>query len=435
MLTAAEVGVIESILWSVFALFTCSAAWVKYYESGQTTQQKTLTRENYRAKWLQIKNSRFIALPELGIKWLLEAAEKLPALSHVGVRWWIGSALGRHSLVVFWCLSIGVGVAATFSREAGAAAAIGCFVLIEVTSRNDWPKIQSTALSLCCIAAVVFWPRAVLELPLLIAAGILLVTLPFFAVVLAFVFGAVFEDFEDIDERKWLLVGAAMSVSMVITVVAIAVGTVAAPHLPVPQTLQLVSANILCDGVTMYATVMVLGLAVGQNKTLPIPVAIFLDLLIAAGLACLSLWLGVIGTELQVEPMGVLQVLMGRDPSGANYELGPLFWAMHTVFLPTVTYLGIIIAAWIGRLVVLPVLRVFERGREVESPHNHTAMLIGFFAVVFLVLAGAAARMQENMQSSSDRPESGGTISEGRAGDVPVAVRSDPLSQGAWTWQ
>jgi hypothetical protein len=399
MPTRSELFVVRLVLWGIAGVFAFGAAWFQFRESGQTEAQKQETRRFYQEKWEALERSSLRNLPNLVVGWLLSAVSELPAFAHRATELWFRSHRTWLIFVWVWCILIGVGIAVTFSWYSGLIAAVGSFVLVKLTARDDWPKRQGVVLGVAGLAAAILWPRAALTLPVWGAASLMLVTLPFLAPALGFVCGAFAEKFPQLTVDRWTLFGFSVAVSMAITVLALAVGALAVPRAAIPRTNQLLSANILCDGITVSGTILILRYGTVERKY-PIPVAVCLSLVAAAALACFSLWIGVLGTDLQLSIPAVFHVIVGRNPSGASLELGPFFWSMHTAFIPTATYLLLVATCWIGRLLVLPVHGLFARGKQIDNPHRHTAMLFALMAVIFGLLGSGVGFIQ-------DRPTDG----------------------------
>ncbi len=193
-----------------------------------------------------------------------------------------------------------------------------------------------------------------------------------------------------VDADSWAVLGVATAVSFFVTLCAFLIGDQIAPDDWIPQTLQMLLCNVAFDGFTMLATFAILARAVGDKRKYPIPMAILIDVAVAALFACSSLWLGLIGTDHALSMSQVLGVLFARSAENTTvYAFGPYFWAMHTTFLPTLGYMALILLFWVAKLVVLPVAGVLKRGRKTDiKPHSLTA---GVFAFVGAVALGAVA--------------------------------------------
>lgn len=98
------------------------------------------------------------------------------------------------------------------------------------------------------------------------------------------------------EEAPWLLAGGATIFSILITLLAMFAGHLSEINAFLPLTLQMLFSNITFDAITMLATFWILRSAIGPNRHFSIPIAIILDLFLAAILACGSLWFGLVGT-------------------------------------------------------------------------------------------------------------------------------------------
>ena len=164
-----------------------------------------------------------------------------------------------------------------------------------------------------------------------------------------------------------------------------------APDLQVPQTFQMLVSNVLLDGVTMLVTFELLAWAVKKHTMLRIPAAISFDVVVAAVLACASLYFGLVLTEQALTIIETINVLLGRAPEGIGVEFGPYFWAMHTTFLPTLVYIGLILLTWLAK-VLLGLSRLFFKiGYESSNPLSFT---YGVLNAVWAMFAATAGIMQ-----------------------------------------
>ncbi|WP_323762451.1 hypothetical protein [Maricaulis sp.] len=157
--------------------------------------------------------------------------------------------------------------------------------------------------------------------------------------------------------------------SLALTFSALALGSFLEPMAPLPQMLQLVVCNAIFDGLTLMLTIRVLQFATrgafrrGSSDivaSLKVLVAIVVDIGIAAGLAFLSLYIGLFGSEFQVSAVEALRVLVGQAPNGEGLEFGPYFWVMHTAFIPTAMYLLGLVLLILMKLIATVFYNVFS---------------------------------------------------------------------------
>jgi hypothetical protein len=209
-----------------------------------------------------------------------------------------------------------------------------------------------------CVAAVYVLVETALYAPLFFSTLFIILFFPIF-IIASYIGLALIFDFQsairfEITSNSRIIelsVGAGFSVAL--TLCGLTLGHLLYPHSPVPQTLQMITANAVFDGLTVVTTIIVLQWAVapgGFRTTLRIPAAIVLDIGLAALWACCSLLLGLILTPDALSISEVVSILIGLDPGGKNREFGPYFWVMHTAFIPTATYLSFIMVSYFLKL-------------------------------------------------------------------------------------
>ena len=182
-----------------------------------------------------------------------------------------------------------------------------------------------------------------------------------------------------------LLLGLSVGLSFSITFFTFWFGRLVSAESPIPQTGQMLLSNVLFDGGTMLITLLILDWAIKKKSFLRIPAAILLDVVVAAVLACASLYFGLFLSENHLSIQQVMWVLVGRSPAGLGMELGPYFWAMHTTFIPTFIYMAVILVAWIGKIVLVFIELVFRKSFLLKNPFTLTAALFALLATIFVV--------------------------------------------------
>lgn len=146
-----------------------------------------------------------------------------------------------------------------------------------------------------------------------------------------------------------------VSLSLIMTFGAFLVGHYFEPDAYVPQTLQMVASNAIFDGLTFAVTLFVMKRLErfrGWFAILVLLGLIAVDLLIAAVLAMASLYVGLLGTPEALSIAEVANILIGLSADGSDYSAGPLFWVMHTAFLPTIGYMAFILFWTLAKLIV-----------------------------------------------------------------------------------
>ncbi len=278
-------------------------------------------------------------------------------------------------------------------------------VLAVVLSRSEKKALDflfvSSLLGVSAITTVC-WMLIVLRLNIYYAAPAMLLIFPLYWYALVFMATAVISLF---DKGDWsgdsialFLLGVALGFTT--TFIALLIGHVADPQAYVPQTFQMLASNIIFDGFTMVVTFAILSWATRRTGVLRIPVAIFFDLLAAAVLACASLYFGLVFTAHALSFRELLHILVARSLDGSRFELSPYFWAMHTTFLPTFFYLGLVLLCWLAKLLLSVVKAFFGKGHTHSHPFKLTAALCGLVAAFFTFFYFAA---DQGKQYAEDR--------------------------------
>lgn len=183
-----------------------------------------------------------------------------------------------------------------------------------------------------------------------------------------------------------IVAGATLPLSILLTILSLAAGHAFYPEALLPQKAQLFISKLGFDLLTASTTLLLFS-AAARRKGSALPMYLLLATVVAAAFAAGSLFFGLAGSADALTIRQVLWVLVGRTPDGSDLELGPLFWAMHTTFIPLLVLVVALLAAWTGKALLLPVHWFFGLGQERTNPHALTAAMLGIFAAVFGGLA------------------------------------------------
>ena len=415
--------VVKSVCWAIAAFAGLFAAWFELRDRWQTKDDRHLTRHYYRKIWQNIQQTGLLLLPEKVIVSFLTAKTAL-----VDKLWDFFDSQPVGVIKTFCFISPLIGIAVGWITSGwilalvfGATLATFSIILIlAIQSTDIKPKniiiagilaiAMYIAICLSGVAAGMILLKIVLDLNISLATLIMVVLFP----VYAFFFGipllalAIAASYSDKTVNNLFVAGMAMAASFSVTLIALLVGHVADPTCWVPKTMQMLVSNVIFDGLTMLATILILTQAVPPRRRISIPLAVCLDVVVAAIFACTSLYCGVAFTERHLGIVEVARVLVALSPDGGHFEIGPYFWAMHTTFIPTLLYLAIIIFCWIGKMFILPVAAIFKRGGLVEKPHNLTAGVFAFVTVVFGVIGGCIDKTID----STPTPQEKKTVSQ-----------------------
>ncbi|MEE8391936.1 MAG: hypothetical protein V3S14_14220, partial [Anaerolineae bacterium] len=304
-----------------------------------------------------------------------------------------------------WILALVLGVALTVPLSVDFL-----FIIRMVTGSNN--DADKAIVSVLIIALCLFWIatglallKVVLGLNIVLATLVMIVLLPAYALSIGLPLVGLADCVGRSQESRanWFAFGMTMAASFSITMIALMVGYMADSTCWVPKTMQMLGSNVIFDGLTMLATIMILTLAVPPQRRIPIPLAVCLDVVVAAVFACASLYCGVAFTDRHLGIIETARVLVALSPDGGHFEIGPYFWAMHTTFIPTLLYLILITFCWVGKLLVLPVASILSRGAVVEKPHSLTAGVFLFIAAVFGVIGAGIDRTIDSTPSRQEK--------------------------------
>lgn len=148
-----------------------------------------------------------------------------------------------------------------------------------------------------------------------------------------------------------------ITASLMLTYGAFVIGHMIDPAAYVPQTLQMIVSNAVFDGLTFALTLLIMRLvsllhAESVSTLFVLLLLIIADLAIAALLAIGSIFFGLLGTEHAVSIGECVRVLIGLSPHEASLDFGPIFWVMHTAFIPTAIYLAFVGVMTLSKVVM-----------------------------------------------------------------------------------
>jgi hypothetical protein len=392
-MTPDTLWIIKVIFGCLGGLFTALAAVFTFCETAQNEKYDD-TRAWFGAKWEAINYSRWLTLPEQTVVWFLQVGKK-DWTAVVGDAFFNRDWLSRP--IAFIVTAFSFFALTYFAGVYGAVVAIVLAVPILVGIVANRPfeikwlgdKISDLYSGLSIVitfgGAVILWTVLLLQLSIYYVAPIMFLLFPiyWFLFLLPVLMLTDLRFISPETMRRLILFALGVAAGFTATFIALLVGHVADPVAPVPQTFQMLASNVLIDGLTMVVTFSILSWAVERGWLFSIPLAVFLDLLAAAVLACCSLYFALVGTEHALSVHEVLNVLVAHSPDGSRVELSPYFWTMHTTFLPTLAYLALILVTWFAKLILTPVKWFFGKGHEHKSPLKLTAALCGMIAVVF----------------------------------------------------
>ncbi len=406
--------IVKTVCLAIAASAGIFAAWFELRDRWQTEDDRQRTRTYYRKIWQTIQQTGLLLLPEKAITEFLTAktafVAKARGLLDSLPDWLFITLIFTAPVVGFvagWLasgriLALVLGVPLTvfpllyFLLETN---------MITPSENTTIDSVIITVFCLCWLATGLALLKVVLDLNIVLATLVMIVFFPVYALFIGIPLVGLADNAGRSQESKanWFVFGMTLAVSFSLTLIALLLGNVADSTCWVPKTMQMLGSNVIFDGLTVLATIMILTLAVPPQRRIPIPLAICLDVAVAAVFAWASLYCGVAFTDRHLSIIETARVLVALSPDGGRFEIGPYFWAMHTTFIPTLLYLILITLCWVGKLLVLPVASILSRGAVVERPHRLTAGVFLFIATVFGVIGKGIDRKIDSTPSRQEK--------------------------------
>lgn len=388
-----NLAVLEMAVASLCGLFLLAAAVAEAMHRVMIGRE-TIVKDWFSSWWLSVHNGPWLCLPELAVRHTLNAkvaitrlviatGQPRQSLLSVGFASLLISATGFW---VFWGSIVGVATIVSFSG----------FVLVsinlDIRENAVYRLIAVIVLGIFHMSGALIWIVIALDTNIILSALIMLLTFPTVAVSVSMIVYGLSSILTDSSEMEFIspavIPAFAMSSSFFITFLALTIGNSVDSRFYLPQTPQMLISNVFFDGLTMVVTFALLSWSVLKPGVLRIPVAIGLDVLVAGVLACSSLYFGLVFTVQSLSVPNTVNILFAKSPDGGGVELSPFFWAMHTTFLPTIGYVSMILLAWVGKSMLMPVVWTAEMGADNPKPLHLTSGLLAVVAIFFAIIEG-----------------------------------------------
>lgn len=408
VMSAAEILVLQVGAKLIGVIFAACAAVLAFLEILKEEKGENV-RQWFRRRWDIINECAWIRLPEISLRAFLNAERFFTAhVIRLYTIKWLGSCVVLQvalSLVMIVLLSINVCANAIL-----ASCLFVAYILLHNTVPSQYSILRIISNFVKCLALILWMlPIAsyIFTTDLIMAALFMTLSFPLYGAVIVLLLRYVTDTWlvvasrtyrnaimpnqylHNMDNvgkiRSWKgdLFAIAMAISSAVTLVCLVLGRICDINAWVPQTPQMLLSNVICDGLTVMATIYVLTIALRGNILVRVPIAIMLDIMIGGFLACASLYFGVVGTQHDVHVDEVLNILLGRSIDGSVWNLGPYFWAMHTVFLPTICFLSFIMVTWAAKCLLIPVHHFFGAASHSKRPLALSAALAGIGSAIF----------------------------------------------------
>jgi hypothetical protein len=243
---------------------------------------------------------------------------------------------------------------------------------------------------------VLVWANWTTELPLVLGIVVITAVAPFLWA--ATCFGLWLrtrrpESHDDVTAERITLISFGICAGLVQTYWAMGFGHIISPGAHVPQQMQMLTANVLCDATTLILTFRLLSWTAKGRSLLRLPFALVFGLAAAALLACMSLYLGLVGTNNQLSWDLVFQTFTGRVVGASAF--GPYFWVMHTTSIPIIVILLFIGFCWTAKVTLAIARAFFWKSREIKSPLSLTIALCALCAAVLSLIIFVITNVQE----------------------------------------
>lgn len=425
-------GLVLKILAGLFALL---AALFTFLSALQNKKHEK-TRLWYQLKWKKINHSKWLRMPEVIVKVIVSFKENL----HMRILLVAKKDFAIYFLFFDVLILFIYGIVVLYLNVNYLLVSLLILVVFIISVYIVKASSVSYILFLLFTVDSLIWIFIVLETHLIYSTLAMFFLIPCFVFLLSsplVLFGYIFRVKAQMGIKTataLALLGFSIGISFFVTFLSFLVGSLISSQSYIPQTFQMLMSNVILDGITMLFTFKILGWSIAKKPWARIPLAVLLDIMVAAILACLSLYLGLLFSEHQLSLKEVLFVLIGRSVSGEDIELGPYFWAMHTTFIPTCLYLMFIIVAWLGKSTLLPVRWFFGKGHEHQNPLALTATLFALIATIFGVIGYATDGIEKHNDKEQKKAKIANYVSHKPATKIyflnKVGVNCNHISPG-----
>ncbi len=145
---------------------------------------------------------------------------------------------------------------------------------------------------------------------------------------------------------------------------------------------KLIVANVICDVITILCTYQIL-LWIQKANLFPFTLfAILFDIAIAAFLATVALYYGLLGTPEEITHAEAINILLFKFRDGSAFGIDPYFWIMHTTFIPTLIYLSILFLALVAKYPATWITEFLTSASTADKPHLATATTFAFIGIL-----------------------------------------------------
>lgn len=408
-MTSKSFLVLQIVFSSLGAISGAITSYFAIRYAVKTPSEEDALKDKFKRVYTAINIIPWGRLPEEKISWLLGTKTKVTSwIANLGYK--DGPVkITFYSNFLTSCLAGWFLLGWTGVLVLGIPVAFLLLILTIDINMETWPTIVRILLWVCWLVPTTITMIVFLKLATIVQLGMATILtaalIPVYAMAIFFLLvllgGLLGSQSENMNRQfkgnafeYMISFSAGCAISFSVTLAAMLIGHAAQDNAWVPQRISMLISNVLFDGLTLITTLFILEKAIKPETRLSIPIAIVLDVLLAAAFACSSLWFGLRLTEHPIALRETLNILCFHSIDGSCWEIGPLCWTMHTTFIPTILYLSFILLCYLAKLIYRPVNWVFYHGKD-KNPYGLTIALCTLITGILWGISGLFGQVKD----------------------------------------
>lgn len=413
--------------------FGLAAAVMEWWNRMQRAEDRIATRDWWTERWCKLGDSGWFELPFKVIRTFLRCFEVSGRRLYCYFRCAPPDCAGIAVMVV--ALIYG---AVVLWLLLGWWSLLYCLIgVVLALLRPGWSIVVDTGQGLWFLATSIIVPFALFRLLghaslpkaflfLVLAAPLLWLCLTLWATALFVVRGLWRGTHGHAEEPQFMgspyveIWALTATVSFVVTNGALLLGTAFDHTGYAPRSTLLLFVNAACDTVSLALVLWVVRWAAQTSTLLRLFVSLVICVICGATLAIASIWLGLAWSDQPLTFRESTRVLIAQHPTGAGVYLGPVFWVMHTVFIPIVLLCVVVLVLAFAKVLLHAAHWYFGKAAVNEKPHHMTAgflMLLAATCAAVKLVGDAAAPAGTPAPPPSSAPSS--TVQQGMSSPTP----------------
>lgn len=176
------------------------------------------------------------------------------------------------------------------------------------------------------------------------------------------------------------------AISFALTFIAFILGNYFEPDLEIPRTMKFFLSNLGFDVLATIVLFLSLRWSILEKSTTRIPIALIFVFLVSGLLAILSGYFGVLNTELEMSMSESFLMVLGKSSNGSTNNYGPIFWAMNTVFIPSIFLIIFITLSYLAKVFLIFVMFILKKFIIEKRLLELTAAYIVFLACILRMI-------------------------------------------------